>query len=216
MRQLENMNTIFNVIGKFNDYIVPKSPSGDVPIEFEVLPGQQSDTPTELMERMEEDAVNRTDVPYEFVNSVNQVDFATRFTMSNSKFLRKVFKRQFKVQRHLTQIFRKLYNFEYNENETAIEIMLPAPAFLTMTNSQQLVDNIKNYANAIADMEIINDDELKPEFVKLLYRNYLGTYIDFDKVSKLLQQAKHNLNIRASETESVGDSLGGDEGGDEF
>ena len=199
MRQLENMNTIFNVIGKFNDFIVPKSPSGDTPIEFEVLPGQQTDTPTELMERMEEDAVNRTDTPYEFVNSVNQVDFATRFTMSNSKFLRKVFKRQMKCQRHFTQIFRKSYNFEYNENDSTLEVHLPAPAFLSMTNSQQLLDNTKNYATLLADIEIPDqDDEVKKEFIKLLMHNYLGgNYVDFDAIDRYIEQARQNVNIQA-------------------
>ena len=217
MRQLENMNTIFNVIGKFNDFIVPKSPSGDTPIEFEVLPGQQTETPTELMERMEEDAVNRTDVPYEFVNSVNQVDFATRFTMSNSKFLRKVFKRQMKCQRHFTQIFRKTYNFEYNENDSTLEVHLPAPAFLSMTNSQQLLDNTKNYATAIADIELSDqDDEVKKEFVKILMHNYLGgNYVDFDAVDRYIEQAKQNISIQASLNQDISE-LENDEGSDEF
>ena len=213
IRQLNNMNTIFNVIGKYNDHVIPMSQTGDAPIQFEVMQGQQIDTPTELMDRQEEAAVNSTDVPYEFVQSVNQVDYATRFTMSNSKFLRKVFKRQYVCQKHFSQIFRKLYNFEYNENETAIEILLPAPAFLTMTNSQQLLDNIKNFANAVAELEIIDNEELKPEFVRLLARNYLGSYIDFSVVEKLVVQAKHNISKRASEQEDLSAI---DDGGDEF
>jgi len=216
MRQLENMNTIFNVIGKYNDFVIPLSQSGDAPVQFEVMQGQSTETPTDLMNSQEEAAVNSTDVPYEFVQSVNQVDFATRFTMSNSKFLRKVFKRQFRCQKHFTQIFRKLYNFEYNENESNIEIMLPAPAFLTMTNSQQLINNIKEFANAIAEIEISGEDELKPEFVKLMARNYLGSYVDFDKISKLVEKARQNLNIETTKKEPISDALGGDEGGDEL
>ena len=213
MRQLENMNTIFNVIGKYNDFVIPLSQSGDAPVQFEVMQGQNIETPTDLMNAQEEAAVNSTDVPYEFVQSVNQVDFATRFTMSNSKFLRKVFKRQFICQQHFTQVYRKLYNFEYNENESNIEIMLPAPAFLTMTNSQQLVNNIKEFANAIAEIEISGDDELKPEFIKLMARNYLGTYVDFDKISKLVEKARQNLNIETTRKEQMSDAL---EGGDEL
>src|SRR5574344_878164 len=93
MRQLENMNTIFNVIGKYNDHIIPMSQNGDTPITMDVLQGQNIETPNDLMDRMEDQAVNSTDVPLEFVNSTNNVDYATRFTMSNSKFLRKVYKR---------------------------------------------------------------------------------------------------------------------------
>jgi hypothetical protein len=203
MRQLENMNTIFNVIGKYNDFIIPRSSSGESPIDFEVMQGQNTETPTELMDRMEESAVNRTDVPYEFVQSVNQVDYATRFTMSNSKFLRKVFKRQMRCQKHFTQIFRKLYNFEYNENETSMEIRLPAPTYMTMTNSQTLIDNTKNFAQAIADIELADKDDLKPEFVKLLMHNYLGTYLDYDMINETIEQAKQNMNKQASQDQDL-------------
>ena len=212
MRQLENMNTIFNVIGKYNDFIIPRSSSGESPIDFEVMQGQNTDTPTELMDRMEESAVNRTDVPYEFVQSVNQVDYATRFTMSNSKFLRKVFKRQMRCQKHFTEIFKKLYNFEYNENETAMEIRLPAPTYMTMTNSQTLIDNTKNFANAIAEIELADKDDLKPEFIKLLMHNYLGTYLDYDMIAETIEQAKQNINKQTTQDQDVsGLEAGGEE-----
>ena len=203
MRQLENMNTIFNVIGKYNDFIIPRNSSGEAPIEFEVMQGQTTETPTDLMDRMEEAAVIRTDVPYEAVQNMNQVDYAVRLTMSNSKFLRKVFKRQLICQKHFTKIFRNLYNFEYNENETSMEIRLPAPAFLTMTNSQQLFDNTKNFASAIADVELADQDDLKPEFIRLYMRNCLGTYVDFNVISDTIEQAKQNINKTASLSQDV-------------
>lgn len=196
MRQLENLNTIFNVIGKYNDFVIPRSQSGESPIEFEVMPGQQSETPTELMDKMQDDAISSTDVPSEFVQSVNQVDFATRFTMSNSKFLRKVFRRQAICQEHFTQIFRKLYNFEYNENETSMEIRLPAPAFLTMTNSQQLLDNTAGFVKALADIVITDQEELKPIFIKNYIRNLLGSYIDFDVVDDMIEKAKQDQSVQ--------------------
>ena len=36
MRQIESMNNILNIVGKYNDYIIPLGPSGDPPIQFEV------------------------------------------------------------------------------------------------------------------------------------------------------------------------------------
>jgi hypothetical protein len=207
MRQLENMNTIFNVIGRFNDHVIPMSQSGDPPIQMEVLQGQQIDTPNELMDRMEDSAVSSTDVPLEFVQSTNAVDYATRFTMSNSKFLRKVYKRQRICQEHFTEIFRKLYNYEYGDNDQTMEVLLPAPAFLAMTNSQQLIDNVKNYANAIADITCADkDDTVKTEFINICVRNFLGTYIDFNNIDSMISSAEHNVKVRPPE--------GGDEGGD--
>ena len=205
IRQLENMNSIFNVIGKYSDHVIPMSQSGDTPIQFEVMQGQNTETPTELITNMEQDAVDGTDVPYEWVDSSNQVDFATRFTMSNSKFLRKVFKRQAICQEKFTTIFRKTYNYEYNENETQAEINLPAPAFLTLTNSQQLLDNNKNFITALSDIVLQDKEDLKPEFMNIMIRDYLGSYIDFDKVDKVIEMAKQAVNKKATEDQDVSD-----------
>lgn len=211
MRQLESMNTIFNVVGKYNDHIIPMSQSGEPPISMEVLQGQQIDTPSELMDKMEDAAVSATDVPLEWVQSTNQVDFATRFTMTNTKFLRKVYKRQLICQKEFSKIFLKLYNFEYNENETSIKILLPAPSFLSMTNGQQLIDNIKNYVTAIVDITCAQeDDEVKSEFTNICTRKYLGTYINFSDIDDLITEAKMIVQSRKNLTD---DSDSGDEYG---
>ena len=215
MRQLENMNSIFNVIGKYSDHVIPMSQSGETPIQFEVMQGQNTETPTELITNMEQDAVDGTDVPYEWVDSSNQVDFATRFTMSNSKFLRKVFKRQSICQDKFTIIFRKTYNYEYSENETQAEIRLPAPAFLTLTNSQQLLDNNKNFIQALSDIVLQDNEELKPEFMNIMIRDYLGSYVDFDNVDKVIEMAKQEVNRKATENQDVS-GLGMEDEGDEF
>ena len=196
MRQIESMNSILNIVGKYNDHVIPVGQSGESPIQFEVMQGQDIQTPTELMERFENDAVGSTDVPYEFVQSYNQVDYATRFTMSSSKFLRKVYKEQRICQNAFSYVFTKIYNFEYNENERMIKILLPAPAFLSMTNSQQLIDNTKNYVQAIVDSELANEkDEVKTEFTKIMLRSILGNYIDYDKVDEAKTQARMNVSI---------------------
>lgn len=206
MRQLENMNTIFNVIGRYNDHIIPMGQSGDPPIQMEVLQGQNIETPNELMDRMEDMAVNSTDVPLEFVQSTNQVDYATRFTMSNSKFLRKIYKRQRICQEHFTEIFKNAYNFEYNENEQSIKILLPAPAFLAMTNSQQLIENIKNYANSISEIACSQySDEVKEEFLNICVRNLLGTYIDFDNIDAMIAEARHAVELRINQQDNQDD-----------
>ena len=35
---------------RYNDYIIPLGPSGDPPVQFEVMQGQQIDTPKELID----------------------------------------------------------------------------------------------------------------------------------------------------------------------
>ena len=87
VRQIESMNNILNIVGKYNDFIIPMGQSGDSPIQFEVMNGQEINTPTDIMEKMEESAVNPI-IPYEMLNSIYQQDFAIRFTMSNTRFLK--------------------------------------------------------------------------------------------------------------------------------
>ena len=160
---------------------------------------------------MEDAAVSSTEVPLEFVQSVNNVDYAARFTMSNSKFLRKVYKRQRICQNHFTLIFRKLYNYEYNENDTTMKILLPAPAFLAMSNSQQLIDNVKNYAQAISEIVLKPDEDeaVKQEFLNTYIRNQLGTYIDFNQIDEMINYSR--MIVSASKNNNMDVDITDDE-----
>lgn len=196
MREISSMNTILNIVGKYNDHVIPLGPSGDPPVQFEVMSGQDIKTPTELMERFEESAVSVADVPLEFIQSVNQVDYATRFTMSNSKFLRKIFKRQRTCQGSFSRIFTKVYNYEWGENEREIKVMLPAPAFLMMTNSEQLMANTKNYVDAIVDVELSDEDEtVKNIFRRKMMKSFLGSYLDYDQIDEFIIQSRFESKV---------------------
>lgn len=191
------MNNILNIVGKYNDFIIPVGQSGDAPISFEIMQGQNIETPTDIMEKMEEAAVNATGVPIELVNSSLQQDFATRFTMSNTRLLKSIFTRQNKTQKFFSKIYTKVYNYEFSENYAEIEIILPPPTYLTVTNTQQMIDNITQLADKITDVEL-NDEEdnVKTEFKKLYIRSFLSTYIDFETVEKLHNTAKVNISTK--------------------
>lgn len=38
MRQFKSINSVLNITGRFNDYVIPTNASGDAPIQFEVMP----------------------------------------------------------------------------------------------------------------------------------------------------------------------------------
>lgn len=196
IRQMESMNNILNITGRYNDHVIPVGSNGDSPIQFEVMQGQEINTPTELLDGWKEEAINSTDVPLEFINTTMQVDYAMRFTMSNNKFLRIIYKRQFIVEQHFGKIFSRIYNYEYDDNECLIEIHLPAPSFLAATNTTQLIANSKEYAQQIADLEYTEDGEEKQEFIKLIIRNMLPTYINIPLIEKLKKQASVNVNSK--------------------
>ena len=193
VRQIESMNNILNIVGKYNDYIIPMGQSGDPPIQFEVMQGQDIQTPTEIMDKMEEAAVN-TIMPMEFVNSTLQQDFASRFTMSNTRFLKSIYTRQRKTEGFFSKIYTKIYNYEFGETNSEIEVILPPPTYLVTTNTSQLFDNITQMADKINEDELAAEpEEVKAEFKKLYVREHLNSYIDFGLVDRLKEVAKVNV-----------------------
>jgi len=217
MRQIESMNNILNIVGKFNDYIIPMSQSGDPPIQFDVMQGQDIQTPTDLMDKMEEAAVNSTGCPLELVNSAMQQDFAIRFTMSSTRFLKKVYTRQRKTEKFFTKIYTKVYNYEFGENNSVILIVLPPPTYLTMNNTSQLLDNISQLADKIVEHDIgTASEEVKAEFKKLFIRDYLGTYINYDQVERLLQLATVNVETNKPPATEDGEASASDMMNDEL
>ena len=198
IRQIENINQVLNIIGKFNDFVIPTGPNGESPVQFEVMQGQDIDPQTELMNQLLEMAVNNIDVPLELIQARQSIDYAVQFTMSNSKFLRKVFNRQAKFQPYLSRIFSKLYNYQYHES-AIIHITLPPPAFLSITNTDQLSNNIVNLSQTITDIAIPVDqnDPLNEVKRNLLLtkvkRDYLKTYVDFDRIDKFAKEAEQEV-----------------------
>ena len=204
MRQIESMNNILNIVGKYNDYIIPVGPSGDPPIQFDIMQGQEINTPQDMMEKMEEAAVN-TIMPYEMVNGTYQQDFAIRYTMSNTRLLRSIFTRQRKTEKIFGKIYTKTYNYEYGENYPNIEINLPPPMFLIMQNNAQLFDNADQMAEKMINLEITgndeDDDKLKAEVKKKYIRSILSNYIDWNMFDRIIESAK--VSIEAAKDPAV-------------
>ena len=199
IRQMESVNNILNMVGRFNDFVIPIGPNGDPPIQFDTQSGQQFDFPQDLMANLEESAVNATDVPLEIVNSSTSMDFAVRYTMTNAKLLRNVLKRQAKMEAFLSDIFTKIYKFEYNE-DVELTVNLPIPAFLSMTQGSQLLQSATQYAESITDIEMNGaDDEAKNAFKKLVIRKLIPSYLSDKDIEEIKNVIKIDNNITSSE-----------------
>lgn len=205
-RELMSMKTMLNITGRYNDIVVPVGPSGESPIDFQVMDGRQIETKTDLMEMMQEMAVSATGVPYEYIQSRKTVDYAVRLTMSSSKFLRKTFKRQAIVQKLLSEIMTKLYNNEYPSNTYVnIEVLLPPPGFLQLLNTQQLFESVNQQVESILNMTY--DDEVPMKKRKMmevkLKRHYLKGYLDGEMVDRLKRETdmEYVKEIKKSEQE---------------
>ena len=201
MREIENMNTVLNITGRFNDYVIPVGPSGDAPVQFEVMQGQEFNPQTELLDRLEEMSVNSTDMPIEFIqNRMQSLDFAVQATTVNSKVLRSTYKRQSIYEYYISRIETKLYNSEYGEN-IDITCSLPAPLFLHMTNINQMIENTKQYVQTIADYEYEaenakdqNAEAKKLIFVRNMMRKKLTAYLKLDEIDDMKAAAELEFN----------------------
>lgn len=204
VRQMESVNNILNIVGRYNDFVIPMSASGEAPIQFDTMPGQQFNFDDTLLNNLEESSVNSTGVPLEIVNSSTGMDFAVRYTMTNAKLLRNVLKRQLKMETFLSDIFTKIYKFEFGDN-IELEVTLPPPAFLSMTQGTQLLNSAVQYADAITEIEMNGEeDEAKALFKKRIVRKLIPSYMSDSDI----QEIKENISIDSAINKSDEDDSG--------
>ena len=211
IRQFQNINNILNITGRFNDYVIPTNASGEAPIQFEVMPGQNIEAPTELMDTLEEMAINSTGIPIEIIQARQSVDYAMQLTMSSSKVLRFCYKRQELYQDLLREFIVPIYNYEYNES-IDMKVVLPPPTFINITNTNQLVDNTRNFVQSIVDVEMADseDNKLKAIYSRELFKHYLGTHLNVSAHKDILDRAKMLAKKDEGESHSDGSNDGGD------
>lgn len=191
IRQIQNINNVLNITGRFNDYIIPRGADGNSPIEFEVMQGQQIEIKTELLNLLEEAAINSTGVPLELIQSRQSPDYAMQLTMSNTKFLRFVYARQSLFQQMIQPLLTKIYDIEYGTTDT-IDVTLPPPLFINVTNTNQLVVNTSDFCNSIVEifMGDTQDDIIKAKVGKKLKAYYLGSYVNMSILNNAIEEAK--------------------------
>lgn len=201
LREVNSIGQILNITGRYNDYFIPTN-QGDSPIQFEIMQGQNIDIKSDLLEILEEMAVNATDVPLEVIQARQSMDYATQYVMSNSKFYRKILKRQSICNRLFSRMLTPIYNYEYEANDT-IEVTLPVPLYLKMNAVSSVIDNAKTYVEAIADYEYpdTNDDAIKGIFKKKLMRYQLQAHVDQDIIDKLKNDAEKEHSLMSNEEE---------------
>ena len=192
------LRTLVNI--QVNDYVIPKGPSGESPVDFEIMQGQQINPQTELMDMLEQMAINSTDVPIELIQARQSIDYAVQLTMTNSKFLRKVYNRQAKFQKFCTAIVTKIYNAEYNE-DTTLTVNLPPPMFLNISNTNQIISNTKEYVNSIWEEDTAEekDETVKSIYKRKLLQYHLGSYININKHRELYEQARQEAMVNRQE-----------------
>ena len=192
VRNIENLMSVLNITGQYNDYFIPKSANGDSPIDFEVLEGQKIDPNMEFLEKFESYAVGTTGVPLELIEARLGIDYATQLTMTNAKHMRMVYKDQSKVQTFGGRIITKIYNAEFSKT-SQLALFLPPPLYITLTNNTQLITNVTEYAEKVVGGMVKaegGDDDMVTLAVNEYIRRTLGTYIDFNMIDDIVNRVK--------------------------
>ena len=213
--QIESMNSILGIIGKYNDFVIPVGPSGDYPVQMEVMQGQDINPQSDFLEKLEEQTINATGYPLEYINARNTVDFASQLTMTNTKVMRMTFKYQAKTEKDLGEIATIIYNCEYNsegkENPIKINCVLPSPITLNINNLNQILEIVNQQADAFSQLEYPDENDenitLKRNIYKQKYVKYkLGTYVKQNELDIIKAQADFDFNMQQKPKD---DSAGG-------
>lgn len=204
MRSIENLNNLLNITGKFNDYIIPVGPSGDAPIQFEIMPGQEFNINQELVDMLEEMSINPI-APLELIQARMSPEFATQYTSSSLKLLRKTYRRQARLEKFISSLYTDIYAMEYDEF-LQIDCELPPPVFLSMVNTGQLLENVKAYVENIANLEYEGEtsdtaDQEKAIFIKKMTKSILASYMRPGEIDKHKASAKFEVS-RSKKEES--------------
>ena len=197
LRQIESMNNVLNILGRFNDLLVPKSPNGDSPIDVETIQGQNVDVKTELMNMLEEVAVQSTGVPYDYIQAHQSTDFATRLTMTNTRFLQEIYNTQARVKSIFSKILTKIYNAEFNSMEE-IEYVPNVPTYLMCINTSQMINSANDIAQSVTDMYITDDmrdaDILKPRVMAEIKKKYTSIFFPANDMDEIIAKAQLALS----------------------
>ena len=155
------------------------------------MPGQQVEIKTDLLNLLEESAINVTGVPIEIIQNRQSPDYALQLTMSNSKFLRFVYSRQSTFQKAIAPLYTKIYDIEYGSTDQ-INVTLPPPLFINVTNTNQLITNTSDYCENITNIVMADevDDMIKAKFAKELKLYYLGAYLNISVIKQIENRAR--------------------------
>ena len=211
LRQIENMNNILNITGRFNDLVIPQNANGESPVSFEVMPGQNVEIKTEFMNTLEEMAINQTGVSLEMVNSRTMENTATHITMTNTRFLIKIYNRQIQYEQILSRLFTMIYQNEYDSNNT-VEVELPPPVMLNFTNTSQIIAVANELIQNIVTMKMgtEQDEQVKQAFLGKLMRFYFKSFLPLDEIDKMADDAKVDVEAkRQAGDQGMGNDMGG-------
>lgn len=169
---LKNITTILNSVGAFEDYYIPTIDNSRS-VEIDTIPGMDTEIDNEFLQYLLKAIINGIGVPYAYIDSSTEVEFARNLTMTNNPFVRFIISAQDEMGTFFTKVFRELYKNEFivdkehgNKHKIRIqqgkkrisvsidvdkiEIRFPTPIDLVLGNTNERVQNAQTMIEFLA------------------------------------------------------------------
>lgn len=227
MSDLNNIDTILNNIGQFHDYYIPQF-DGQKSVDIDTTPGQQIEMDNEFLEYLKKTMISGMGIPASFLSYADEMEFARSVSMMNGMFLRQIVSYQKSLTEGFSDIYRKLYQNEYDiekerEQENIvidldlIKAVFPSPATLNMTNLQEQIGTAQSIIDFVVNTMVGTDDSsgsmeaVRTYMTKEVTKDVLPN-IDWDKYEKMYNEFEHStIEDRLKKTLKTSNNGGGDD-----
>ena len=137
----------------------------------------------------------------EVIQARQQLDFATHYTMSNTRFLRKVFNLQAKFTKYANTLLTRIYDAEYDCNDS-VQVELPPPMYLNLMNSSQMFQSANEHVENVTPLYIDVDNE-EAELVNMvkakIKKFYLRSFLPDEALTRMVDQARMEYEVKKKE-----------------
>lgn len=159
---LSNVTTVLNSVGCYEDFYLPLV-DGQKGVEIDTVPGMDVEFENEFSQMLLKSIITGMNVPYNYIDSTAEIDFARSLTMTNNPFVRTIINDQEEFGLFYTKIIRELYKNEFTKDTKKktkrtvktktevntvlnikiddLELRFPTPIYLVLTNLNEQVQN---------------------------------------------------------------------------
>ena len=164
---LKNITTILNSVGAFEDYYIPIV-DGQRSVEIDTVPGMDVEMENEFTQMLLKSIITGMNVPYNYIDSTAEIDFARSLTMTNNPFVRAIINDQEEFGEFYSKVIRELYKNEFMQDTSGkkkrrkkddisylsinienLELRFPTPIYLVLGNMNEQVQNAQQMTEFI-------------------------------------------------------------------
>jgi len=153
----EDINTLLNAIGTFQDYYIPVV-EGQKPVEIDTIPGMNVEITNDFLDYLLKSMISGMGIPPEFLSYSEQTEFARSLGMMNGKFVRSILVWQKILGRQFTKLFRLLYQNEFLNDYDISKAKKEMEKLNNVTTDENgLVDNKEEKNKVDKTSSLLND-----------------------------------------------------------